>query len=270
MLRRVSTPMAAALVALVPLLASAAPAAPAKTPGTVAEVQACMNANLVQRAALRDLSIKVTDRENKAHDLRMKLYWKPGSDGATRVNLRLAEPMAMRGSSYLLLQKGGKEEVYFWLPAADRPLRITGENTAEPLWGTDFSYGEIKQVLGLLALGDSSLAPAAKLNDRAVWVVDTKTSVAESGYTRVRSYIDQESCTLLKSEFIDKTDKPRKVLEADVAMLMQVDRYWTVLGYTMRDLKAGSRTELSLSEFSIDEKLPERLFEAKRFFEPFD
>ncbi len=242
----------------------------AKTPSTVAEIQACMSANLVGRAALRDLGVKVTDRENKQHSLRMKLYWKPGAKGQTRLNLRLLEPAATRGSSYLMLQSGGKEEVYFWLPAADRPLRITGENTNEPLWGTDFSYGEIKQVLGLLAVGDSTLKPEAKVGNRTVWVLETQTSMAESGYQKVLSYVDQTSCTLLKSEFFAKAETPRKVLEADLSSLFQIDKYWTVLGYTMRDLRAGSRTEISLSEFSIDERLPEHLFEPKRFFEPFD
>jgi hypothetical protein len=272
MLNRFHLRIATALMLLTSGAAQADTPAPAaaKAASTVADIQACMSANLVGRAALRDLGVKVTDRENKQHNLRMKLYWKPGAKGETRLNLRLLEPAATRGSSYLMLQSKGKEEVYFWLPAADRALRITGENTAEPLWGTDFSYGEIKQVLGLLAVGESTLKADAKVGARTAWVLETQTSMAESGYQKVLSYVDQTSCTLLKSEFFAKAETPRKVLEADLASLFQIDKYWTVLGYTMRDLRAGSRTEISLSEFSIDERLPEYLFEPKRFFEPFD
>ncbi len=242
----------------------------AASTSAVDEIQACMNANLVGRAALRDLSIKVTDREKKEHALRLKLYWKPGANGEARVNLRLLEPMATRGSSYLMLLSRNQEEVYFWLPSAANALRITGQNTSEPLWGTDFSYGEIKQVLGLAALGRSTLTGEAQLAGRKVWVLETKAIIEDLGYQKIRSYVDQTSCTLLKSEFFANGESPRKVLEADISTLFQVDKYWTVLGYTMRDLRAGSHTDINLSEFSIDERLPERLFEPKRFFEAFD
>ncbi len=241
---------------------------PAKA--TIAEIQSCMSANLIGRAALRDLAVKVTDREGKEHALRMKLYWKPDTSGRTRLNLRLMEPAATRGSSYLMLQNGGQEEVYFWLPGGDRALRITGQNTGEPLWGTDFSYAEIKQVLGLIALGDSTRLTDATVEKRPTYVLETRTALADSGYSKVLSYVDRATCTLLKSEFFAKGDKPRKVLDADVSSLLQADQYWTVLGYTMRDLRAGSRTRVDLSDFSVDERLPERLFEPKRFFEPFE
>lgn len=255
----------------VPALADHHEAArPSAATATVADVQACMRGNLIGRAALRDLAVKVTDREGLEHALKLKLYWKPDSSGRVRLNLRLVEPTATRGSSYLLLQTGGGEEVYFWLPVGDRALRITGQNTAEPLWGTDFSYAEIKQVLGLIAIGDSERKADAKIDKRAAWVLETRTSLADTGYSMVRSYVDQATCTLLKSEFFAKGDQPRKVLDADVSTLLQADRYWTVLGYMMRDLRAGSRTRLDLSDFTVDERLPERLFDPKRFFEPFE
>lgn len=261
-------------VAVAALLALCAPvqAQPAKKPGSPAEftprdVRACMANNLVKKGALRDLTLDVSDKEGKIRSLRMRLFWKPSKTGGTRVNLRLLEPMAMAGSSYLLLQEGMNEEVYFYLPGADRALRITGQNMSEPLWGTDFSYGEIKQVLGLLVVGETARLPDGKVADRPAYVLETQTRMEDTGYRKVVSSVDQNACVLLKSEFFAKAEAPRKVLDADVSTLLQADRYWTLLGYTMADVSRGTRTQLSLSDLSFNERLSEGLFDPKRFFQ---
>jgi len=245
-------------------------AAPAPAAMTVADVRACMSRNLVDKGAVRDLDVKATNREGKEHALRMRFLWKPAKNGDARVNLKLVEPAAMQGSSYLLVQQGRQEEVYFFLPTADRPLRITGQNMAEPLWGTDFSYGEIKQVLGLLVSGETQRKPDAKVGGRDAYVLETATSLDDTGYTKVVNYVDQKGCVLLKSEFFAKSGKPRKLLEGDLSTLLTAEAYTLVLGYTMRDLQQGTRTQVTLSDFSLDERLPERLFDPKRFQEPFE
>lgn len=259
---------ALALLALAPAaLAQAAPAA-ANDPATmtVKGIRSCMSNNLVGRGALRDLGLDVFDKEGKIRSLRMRLFWKPSRAGGQRVNLRLVEPAAMAGSSYLLLQDGMSEEVHFYLPGADRALRITGQNMSEPLWGTDFSYGEIKQVLGMLVAGDTRRLPDGAVSARPVYVLETATKVDETGYRKVVSHIDQATCVLLRSEFYAR-DQPRKVLEADVGSLLQADKYWTALAYTMNDLTRNTRTQLSLSDLSFDERLSEKLFDPRKFFE---
>ncbi len=246
--------------------AAAPAAATPAAPKSVKDIKACMEANLVKRGALRDLQLGMFDKEGKVRDMKVRLYWKPSKSGGSRVHLRIVEPVAMVGSAYLMVQEGMGEEVYFYLPGADRALRITGQNMSEPLWGTDFSYGEIKQVMGLLVSGNASRAADATVGGRSAYVVETQTSAAETGYRKVVSYVDQATCVLLKSEFVATGDKPRKVLEGDVALMLQADKYWTILGYKMTDTTRGTYTSLALSDLSIDERLSEKLFAPKEFF----
>lgn len=270
--RIVVRPVAAAIVLAFGTAAQAeAPKKPhSPAAATPKDVRACMARNLVAKGALRDLALDVFDKEGKIRSLRMRLFWKPSKSGGTRVNLRVLEPAAMAGSSYLLLQEGMSEEVYFYLPGADRALRITGQNMSEPLWGTDFSYGEIKQVLGLLAVGETQRLADANIAARTAYVLETQTKMEETGYRKVVSSVDQTACVLLKSEFFAKADQPRKVLDADVSTLLQADRYWTLLGYTMTDRSRGTSTQLTLTDLSFDERLSEKLFDPKRFFESKD
>jgi hypothetical protein len=116
----------------------------------VDDIRACIRGNFAERGSLRDLLVKATDREGSTHELKMKLDWKPGKDGKARKNLKVLEPKDLRGSSYLLLEQDKGDEVYFFLPANKTVLKVTGNEMARPLWGTDFSYTEIRQVQGLL------------------------------------------------------------------------------------------------------------------------
>lgn len=259
----------AALVAISGFAAAKAPAVAPGAAATVEQIAACMNKNLVSRGALRDLSLVPTDREGKSRTLKLRFFWSPTKAGEPRINLQLVEPLALQGSSYLMLVKGNSEHVYFHMPGADKALHVTGKNMSEPLWGTDVSYAEIKQVLGLLASGKSQLRADATVAGRKTWVLETAAKADESGYQKVVSYVDQQACVLLKSEFFAKPDKPRKILEADASSLLSAADYWLVLDYTMRDLREGTQTAIKMSDFTLLEKMPERLFDPKRFFEPY-
>jgi hypothetical protein len=244
--------------------AAKAPKGPAGM--TVQGIRNCMGKNLVARGALRDLGLEVYDKEGKVRSLRMRLFWKPSKGKGHRVNLRLIDPPAMAGSSYLLLQEGLREEVYFALPGADHPLRITGQNMSEPLWGTDFSYGEIKQVLGLLYAGDTKRLADTQISGRPAYVLETLTKMEETGYRKVVSSIDHASCTLLRSEFYARADAPRKLLDGDVSSLLQADKYWSILAYTMTDVLRNTHTQLNLTDLSFDERLSEKLFDPQKFY----
>ena len=233
----------------------------------VNDIRTCVRSNFVTRGSLRDLQLKATDRDGQTHELKMKLFWKPTKSGLARMNLRVLEPKELHGSSYLLLEQEKGHDVYFFLPANQAVLKVTGNEMARPLWGTDFSYSEIKQVHGLLEEGVTRRLGDAVVSDRPTFVLETATQAESTGYRKVISYVDQASCALLKSEFFGKGEQPRKVLVADVSTLTKVDTYWLVLGYSMRNIAEGSHTELSMSDLYLLESKSEKLFDPERFYQ---
>jgi hypothetical protein len=262
-------PTKAAVPPAKPASAAAAPKVEKSNPAkmNVDDIRACMRGNFVDRGSLRDLIVKATDREGQTHEIKMKLFWKPGKDGLARMNLRVLEPPDLKNSSYLLLERPKGEDVYFFLPANKTVLKVTGNEMTRPLWGTDFSYTEIKQVQGLLLDGKTKRNPDQSVKDRQSFVLETATKAETTGYKKVLSYVDQATCTLIKSEFFAKGAKPRKVLEADLSTLMQVDTYWLVLGYTMRNLVEGTHTDLTMGDLYLLESKGERMFDPDQFFQ---
>lgn len=59
---------------------------------SIADISACMRANVVDRGSMRDFEIESTDREGKANSFKAKLFWKPvGEDDETRMTLQVLE-----------------------------------------------------------------------------------------------------------------------------------------------------------------------------------
>jgi hypothetical protein len=232
---------------------------------SVADIRACMRANVVDRGSLREIELRSVDREGQSQKLRMKLFWKPAKDGAAaRTVLQVVEPAESAGAAWLAISRQEGDEVYVYMPALGKVQRVSGDQNRS-LFGTDFSYADIEQVQALAEGGGIRRVADEKVFERSAFVLDVASDMATSGYTRIKSYVDQATCTLLKSEFFVVSDEPKKVLEADLTTLVEIDPWWLVLGYTMENRRTGTHTELTLSNVFLLEQLPEALFDPATF-----
>jgi hypothetical protein len=105
----------------------------------------------------------------------------------------------------------------------------------------------------------------ARVFKRAAFVLEVTGAGGGAGYSRIASYVDQATCTLLKAEFFSGTEL-RKVLAADVTTLVEVEPWWLILGYTIENRRSGTSTALSLSNVYLREHLPEELFDPASFY----
>lgn len=236
---------------------------------TIDQISACMRANIVERGSLRDFGITAVDREGKSTALKVKAFWKPTKNKADeRMTLQVIEPETFAGTSYLIVGDAEEQKISMYLPALKRVQTVSGGEATMTLWGTDFTIADVKQVQGVLIDGNTQRQADAQVSGRAAYVLDTTTSEDETGYTHVKSYVDQESCTLLKSELFTSDGDPAKTLEADLSTLLEVEPYWVMLGYTMTDLRNGTHTDLKLGDVFLLENLPESLFTTEGFHTP--
>jgi hypothetical protein len=231
----------------------------------VAAITACMRANVVERGSVREIGLEAVDRAGNARTLRMKLFWKPAKDGAAaRTLLRVVEPADSAGASYLAITRPEGDEVYVFVPALGRVQRVKGDQDGS-MFGTDFTWSEVKQVQGLTEIGRTRRLADAKVRERASFVLETAGDTEPGGTSRIRSYVDQATCTLLRSEFFRGSDEPYKVLEAELSTLVSIDPWWLILGYSMENRRTGTTTRLEFSDVYLRETLPEELFDPASF-----
>lgn len=234
---------------------------------TVKDIADCMRVNVFERGAIRDFQIRAYDREGKSSKLKFKAFWKPSKNKQEiRLTLQVLEPKSLRGTAYLATRKPQQDKLYLYLPELKRVRIINGGETSQKLWGSDFTIADIEQIQGLLVNGKSQRLTDQTLEDRPVYVIETLTNGSQNTYTKVVSYIDQQSCLIFKAELFSGSTQPQKVLTADASTLLDIDPWWLVQGYRMKDLQNGTRTDLWLSNIYIQERLPESLFTPQGFF----
>ena len=123
--------------------------------------------------------------------------------------------MAGLASAAYLIREGKKaDEMYVFLPALNRTRRIMGGAGDGPLFGTDLSYADIKQLQNAFGGSAIKVLGSQKLDGRTTTMLSAlPTAESNSRYAQVNAWVDDISCLPMKVEFLEgKTI--RKRLEA--------------------------------------------------------
>lgn len=240
-----------------------APAAPGLD---VASVRQCMQANLPQQSSEQQVVLKAVDRAGSERELKAKIYWRKDDDARVQANVKISHPLDLSGSSYLLLERESRDDLFMYLPATQRSKRIVGSMMSQPLWGTDFSYEDIKRVQGVLDDGDVVRLEDQTLDERETFQLKlTPAAEEESPYRYMLLNVDQETCVMSQIEFFAEQETPAKRLTVNpAAITKQADRWYPSM-MKMEDLKDGSHTTLEVTAMEFDPDLPSRLFSSNSF-----
>ena len=102
----------------------------------------------------------------------------------------------------------------------------------------------------------SQLLEDRAIGDRSAYVVET-TLKSGSGYDRIVTAIDKETCVTLRSDFFQAgRATPIKVLTAVPDAIAQVDGVWVAQDITMLDMRDKSRTRLQVDAFDATAVIP--------------
>lgn len=238
--------------------ASAAVTSPALAPD-VAEVRDCAERNLPQRTARQRLVLERSVGGSDARRLEATLLWKQDDAGLSRVRVTVDAPQQERGTAFLLIEREGEDDMFSYLPEYRKVRRITSRAVTGSFLGTDLSYEDFSQLQGFAAGARVARLPDAEVEGRPVYVLEgTPAEGSGSGYERVRSYIDRETCVLLRAELTGKgVEREVVVAFADVE---RVGKRWIPKRLTLYDRRKGSETRLSIQKTEWDVELPDRFF----------
>jgi len=245
------------LAALLPLLL----AAPAAALETAEEIRQCARGNLPATTSVQTIELASVDRAGGRRTLQAQLHWKRFGADRQRVRIRVDAPPDLRGASYLVIEKDGADDIFMYLPAIQKVRRITASTISDSLWGTDFSYEDVKQLQGIAAEGAAERLADAQVAGRDVYVLALRPEASEeSSYAKIVSFVDRDTCVALKTEFYDAGDAPRKLLLADPTRLVREDGRWTVRSFEMRDLAHQTTSHLEVLEAQSEVEVPDRTF----------
>lgn len=230
------------------------------------KLMACMRGNIPPTLRIQEFQLTSVDRKGDKRLMQGKLFAKRENE-LLRAMLKLTSPSDVSGASYLIRESASaSDEMYVFLPALNKTRRIKGGAGDGPLFGTDLSYADIKQVQNAFTGSTPKIEAREKIDNRPVTVLSVVPApVADSRYSRIKAWIDDESCVALKVEFLEGATI-RKRLQAATGAITKAGNYWYVNDSTMTDLKLGTKTQLKITGVKSGEDIANRYFDSRNFF----
>lgn len=224
----------------------------------------CMRKNIPQSLRVQEFDLTSIDRTGGSRTLRGKLFAVKEND-KLRAMIKIKSPPDLNGASYLVREGQERDDMYVFVPALNKVRRISGTNTDGPLFGTDFSYTDIKQMQNASEGGTVQLEKPETIEGRPVTVLAiTPKPGTPSRYSLIRNWIDQKACVPLKIEFYE-AKAVRKRMLASVKEVQQSGAIWYLGEAKMSDLKDNTNTTLKITGLASDVKISDRYFSAATF-----
>lgn len=254
-------------IAVMALLPLAVLAEDASGPADVAPVRDCMRANLPTASSVQEIELRAVDRAGSERSLDAKISWRLDKDGNVQANVRVDTPPDLAGSSYLLLERENRDDLYMYLPAAQRSRRIVGGMMSQPVWGTDFSYEDVKRLQGVMDDGRVERLADTEIDGRpAFQLALTPAKAEESPYQRIVFAVDQETCLVSQIDFFDGGVEPAKRLVAAASSFVKQGDRWYPSMLKITDLRDESQTTMKVKKIEFDPELPSRLFSSQSYY----
>ncbi|MGQ0618341.1 MAG: outer membrane lipoprotein-sorting protein [Panacagrimonas sp.] len=242
-------------------------AAPAQAVDSIERIEACMRANLPTTVQVRDFELVSTDKTGGTRTLAGKLHARL-ENGLINATMRVEQPPDLRGAAYLVREaKADKdEEVYVYLPALQKVRRVNGGMKDSPLFGTDLSYADIKQLAYAFTGETLKLEKEDTLEKRPMWLLSMAPDPAHGArFDKVLAWIDQKTCMVLKAEFLSD-GTVRKRFASAAKFLVQSGPHWYFSEGRVEDLQEKTFTDVRILDVTSGKDLADRLFNPRMFY----
>jgi len=225
-----------------------------------AEIEACLKGNVPASTSVQSIELRARDRGNYVQVMHADVFWKRRGDQASSVMMHFSEPVDIRGARFLIKQQEPDNEMYIYMPGLLKVRRVTSRKISSSVMGTDFSYEDFERLHGVLTDLKLELFPEETVSGRPVYVLMSYPEES-SGYERIASYIDKESCVVLRTDLYETGNQLRKQLTVDPAAVKGVDglRYPSEL--LMKDLRDKTETRLLVRRIKTGVALDDGLFD---------
>jgi len=233
---------------------------PAAALDTVEEIEACMKANRPTGSSIQTIEMETRDRVGATRSMRSKIYWQEDDQARAQIMMRFEGPPDMRGSSLLMQERKGENEMFMYLPELGRVRRVSRHMMSGSLFGTDFTYEQFEWLQGFAENQSSERLPDVDLDGRPAYLLESVPGGEGSEWETVRSYIDHASCVLVKAEFFEKGAKLRKVLGADPAKISLEGEIHLAHELVMRDLRDETQTTVAIEDVELGADISRKMF----------
>jgi len=228
-----------------------------------AEIESCMQQNVPQTSSVQSIEMRVVDRSHYEQVLESDIFFKRFAEGQARVMMSFREPVDIRGARFLIIENQPQNDMYIYMPGLFKVRRITSKKISSSIMGTDFSYEDFERIQGILTDIVAERLPDATLSGRPVYVLESFPEEG-SGYSRVATYIDKQTCVPLQTDLFEHGDQLRKQMTVAPGDIKQTGGIWYPTQLLMKDLRDKTQTTLLVRNIRIGAEIDNGLFEPEQ------
>ena len=231
------------------------------------DIRNCVRANLPLTSFRQRVVLRSHDANNGERKLIADLFGETqAASGLLNLMLSVEQPADLAGARYLLNERADRDDMYVYLPAMERTRRINASVRGQPLWGTDFSYEDIKHLQSAYSDINAQYLGDASLRERPVYqLLVEPPEQAQSSYRKIEVDIDQQTCLLLEARFFDSVGISKR-MHSDPARFSRLGERWLAGFVSIEDLQNKNRTSMEFSDVVYDEEISKTHFNPSSFF----
>ena len=163
------------------------------------------------KSSVTEMKMKIIEANGTASVRQLRQYaLEVDGDGNRTINIFL-QPKDVDGLAVLThTHPRGNDDQWLYLPSSQRVKRISSSNRSGAFVGSEFAYEDISGFeVEKYTYGDVS---KAQLEGKPVLVISATPAYENSGYSKLRSYLDAQTFQPHKVEFINARGEVHKTL----------------------------------------------------------
>lgn len=233
----------------------------------------CMRDNFPTSVGIRRITFTTEDRSGSVSEVGGRVYAtrvasEKGRD-LLRATLAIDSPPNLAGAAYLIRETDDylRDGMFVYFPAIERVRRISGNVANRSLMGTAFSNFDFKQVANAFGDMKAELLDSDEVAGRTSHIILFKpVEGAETEYSSVLGWVDQESCVLIRADFM-KGDQVLKRMNAVKGGIVKTPNGWYLSQLKMTDFQSGISTTLKVDQVALEEELSSHRFNPRTFYQ---
>lgn len=208
--------------------------------------------------ATADLEMILYDRSGVRKKRRMKLFALEQSNDGDRTVLLFKSPRDVDGTALLTHSHfDGINDQWIYLPAFRRNKRISDNAKTSYFMGSEFTYEDLSGME--LPMYSYRYLEDQTIDNIICHVIELRPQYPNTGYSRMKVYVNGLERRIRKIDFFDKEDRQCKTLEA-TGYRKYIGKFWHPSKLSMVNHITEKRTDFLIGNINYKTKLKKHLF----------
>jgi len=200
------------------------------------------------------------DKDGKEEIREMIMFSQKGEDEKTSTLVRFLSPKSQKGVTLLNVNDG--EKIRFYMPAYDKPIRISGSSKQDEFAGTGLSYEDMS-----MDYEDKDYEKKLLEETDKEFIIEVITSDEDTSYKKIILTVDKEKFYTKKVEFYDMSENLIKTLEIDKIKIDDKGKI-TPVEIVFSDIEENKKTKIVIKEIEYDIELSSGFFSNRTLSKP--